>query len=53
MIRVRSNCGRVAIEIVKENMTMKTVEEKYNVGERTVRRRIETLKKGNPYLYGI
>ena len=30
----------LAIEIVKENMTMKTVEEKYNVGERTVRRRI-------------
>ena len=43
----------LAIEIVKENMTMKTVEEKYNVGERTVRRRIETLKKENPYLYGI
>ena len=43
----------LAIQIVKENMTMKTVEEKYNVGERTVRRRIEALKKENPYLYGI
>ena len=43
----------LAIEIVKENMTMKTVEEKYNVGERTVRRRIEDLKKENPYLYKI
>lgn len=43
----------LAIEIVKKNMTMQAVEKKYNVGERTVRRRIEELKKGNPYLYAI
>ena len=43
----------LAIEIVKENMTMQAVEKKYNVGERTVRRRIEELKKENPYLYAI
>lgn len=43
----------LAIEIVKKNMTMQAVEKKYNVGERTVRRRIEELKKENPYLYAI
>lgn len=43
----------LAIEIVKRGMTMNDVIQKYDVGERTVRRRIKEIFKNNSYLYEI
>lgn len=43
----------LTIEIIKGRMTTNQAAKKYELGERTVRRRIEALKKENTYLYKI
>lgn len=43
----------LAIEIIKNGTTTFQASKKYNIGERTIRRRMKELAKENPYLAGI
>lgn len=43
----------LVIEIVKTSMTTSAAVEKYNIGERTITRKVKALEKENPYLIEI
>lgn len=43
----------LAIEIVKKSMTTKEASKKYGLGERTIRRKIDSMEEENPELFAI
>lgn len=43
----------LAIEIVKKSMTTKEAAKKYGLGERTIRRKIDSMEEENPELFAI